>query len=254
MLTRILFFLFGVQGVAAFLSQKVVVPSLPSTALSAALDYDDIITRVDHYEVRIPKPLGVVFGENPDPYFGLVVDDVSEGLNGGKAGLRVGDQLLTVNEQVVVGKDFDTIMGMLQSEPKVLNLVMYRGPASQMFTILTNQLDEGESLYDDEDEYDEEDSQPVIMDENYESPVRIEVKEEKPLTPGDFVKAFGKLASMAAETLTADPDEGNSDTAASPPPPPKKKTGFLGIGGESVQLDGNEARGYRQEKIEPDEL
>merc|ERR1719162_982883 len=67
------------------------------------MSFDDMIERLDHYEVEVPKPMGVVFGENPDPYFGLVVDDVSEGMNGGIAGLRVGDQLLAVNEKVVAG-------------------------------------------------------------------------------------------------------------------------------------------------------
>lgn len=255
-LTRYLFFLFfSAQGATAFLSQPnqpTATLSPPPTALSMsqAMTYDDMITRVDHYEVKIPKPLGVVFGENPDPFFGLVVDDVSEGLNGGRAGLRVGDQLLAVNQQVVVGKDFDSAMNVLQSEPKVLSLMMYRGPASQLFTVLANQLEEGETIFDEEDGYGEEE---VIMDENYESPVRIEVKEQKPLTPGDFVKAFGKLGSMLGESLKADPNEGQSGDADATPPP-KKKTGFFGIGGDTVQLDGNEARGYRQEKNEQDEF
>jgi len=250
MLARFLVFLLGAQSVIAFLPQNqrsssVVLPSSFSTALSAALTYDNLVERVDHYEVAIPKPLGVVFGENPDPYFGLVVDDVSEGLNGGKAGLRVGDQLLAVNENVVVGKDFDNVMGLLQNEPATLRLIMYRGPVRQLFTVLSNQLGDDESIYDEEDEYEE--SEAVIMDENYESPVRIEVKEEKPLTAGDVFKAIGKLGSMLGETMAADPNEGA-------PPAPKKNTGFFGMGGDTVQLDGNEARGYRKEKIEPDEF
>lgn len=269
MLKFLIFLAIGAQGVGAFLSQKQnqrssgfcfdfdFSSSSPSTALSAAMTFDDMVTRVDHYEVRIPKPLGIIFGENREPYLGLKVDDVSEGMNGGKAGLKVGDQLLAINESVVVGKDFDSVMGMLQNEEK-LELVMYRGPVGQLFTILANQLEEDESIFadEDEDEYGEE-SQAVIMDENYESPVRIEVKEQKPLTAGDFGKAFLKLGSMLGETLTSDPNEGNmsDDTAAdaSSPPQPKKKTGFFGLGGDSVQLDAEEARGYRQEKIEPDE-
>lgn len=223
--------------------------STTTTALSAIqMSFDELVTLVDHYEVAIPKPLGVVFGENPDPFFGLVVDDVAEGLNGGKAGLRVGDQLMAVNENVVVGNEFDDVMGLLQNEPTTLRLVMYRGPVTQLFTVISNQFEEGESMYDDEDDEEEEE---VIMDENYESPVRIEVKEEKPLTAGDVFKAVGKLGSMFAETMAADPNEGN-DTSS--PPPPKKNTGFFGMGGDTVQLDGNEARGYRQEKIEPDEF
>jgi len=217
----------------------------------AAIGYEQLLDRVVSYEVTVPKPIGVVFGENPAPYLGLSVDDVSEGMNGGIAGLRIGDQLLAVNEKVVVGKDFDTVMNLLQNEPKNLDLLLYRGPARQLFTVLFNQLEEGESIYDDDDDYEDEDSEPVIMDESYESPVRIEVKEQKPLTPGDFVKAFGKLGSMMAETLTSEPKD-SIDTPASSSQP-KKKTGFFGIGGEAVQLDAEEARGYRREKNEPDE-
>jgi len=252
MISMIRFFIFafsGSQGVDSFISQK----QFPtSTSLSmAVLGYEDYLDRVVSYEVTVPKPIGVVFGENPDPYFGLSVDDVSEGMNGGIAGLRVGDQLLAVNEKVVVGKNFDDVMGLLQNEPKNLDLLLYRGPARQLFTVLYNQLEEGESIYDDEDVYEDEGSEPVIMDESYESPVRIEVKEQKPLTPGDFVKAFGKLGSMMAETLTspAEPKDSNDTPSSSQP---KKKTGFFGIGGEAVQLDSEEARGYRREKIDPD--
>ena len=242
MLTRFLFLLLGAQSVVAFLPQNQRAFVRPS--LCVALSYDDLVERVDHYEVSVPKPLGVVFGENPDPYFGLVVDDVAEGLNGGKAGMRVGDQLMAVNENVAVGKDFDDVMGLLQDEPATLSLIMYRGPVTQLYTVLSNSLGEDESIYEDEDDYEEE---VVIMDENYESPVRIEVKEEKPLTAGDVFKAFGKMGQMLGETLAADPNEGAA-------PPPKKNTGFFGIGGDTVQLDGKEARGYRQEKIEPDEF
>ena len=268
MLTSFLFLCISAQGVTGFLSQeharsasmiasRTSYSSTTSSLSMAAMSYDELISRVDCYEVTVPKPLGVVFGENPDPYYGLVVDDVSEGMNGGRAGFRVGDQLLAVNEQVVVGKEFDNVMGILQEDSNALNVIMYRGPVRQLYTVLSNQLDEGQSIFDDEDDYDENDidSQPVIMDENYESPVRVEVKEQKPLTPGDFVKAFGKLGSMLGDTLTSDPNEGNSDaTAASTPPPPKKKTGFFGFGTEAVQLSGEDAKGYRQEKIEPEDF
>jgi len=257
MMKSFLFLIFGAQSVVAFLPQNQhsssvgFVPSAKSSATALSLSFDDLVSRVDHYEVSIPKPLGVVFGENPDPYFGLVVDDVSEGMNGGKAGLRIGDQLMAVNENVVVGKEFDGVMDLLQSEPSTLSLVMYRGPVTQLYTVLSNQFADEGTMYDDEDDYDydDEDSQEVIMDENYESPVRIEVREEKPLTAGDVFKAIGKLGSMLGETMAADINEGNDA-----PPAPKKKSGFFGMGGETVQLDGNEARGYRQEKNKSDEF
>eukprot|EP00532_Pseudo-nitzschia_australis_P002623 CAMPEP_0168201590 /NCGR_PEP_ID=MMETSP0139_2-20121125/23798_1 /TAXON_ID=44445 /ORGANISM="Pseudo-nitzschia australis, Strain 10249 10 AB" /LENGTH=216 /DNA_ID=CAMNT_0008127177 /DNA_START=219 /DNA_END=869 /DNA_ORIENTATION=+ len=215
----------------------------------AAMSYDEMLQRVDHFEITVPKPMGVIFGENPEPYLGLVVDDVSEGMNGGRAGVRAGDQLLAINEQIVIGKDFDFTMDKLQEQPGKLNLILYRGPVTQLFTVLSNQLEDGQSMYD-EDDYGDEESEPVIMDENYESPVRVEIKEQKPLTPGDFVKAFGKLGSMLGETLTSSPEPQDPDA----PPAPKKKTGFFGIGAESVQLDGVDAQGYRREKIEPDEF
>ena len=252
MLKNFLFLLLGAQSVFAFLpqNQQPSVAFAPSVATSfstaLSLSYDDLVSRVDHYEVSIPKPLGVVFGENPDPFFGLVVDDVSEGMNGGKAGLRIGDQLMAVNENVVVGKEFDGVMDLLQSEPSTLRLIMYRGPVRQLYTVLSNQFGDDDSMYEDEEEEYEEEEE-VIMDENYESPVKVEVKEEKPLTAGDVFKVIGKLGSMLGETMAADPNEGNA-------PAPKKSTGFFGIGGETVQLDGNDARGYRQEKIKPDEF
>merc|ERR1712154_692827 len=114
---------------------------------------------------------------------------------------------------------------------------------SQLFTVITNQLKDDESLYSEGDE-----EELVIMDENYESPVRVEVKEEKPLTAGDFVKAFGKLGSMLGDTVKETLKESPSEGV---PPPPKKNSGFFGFGAEAVQLDGEDARGYRKEKIEP---
>ena len=89
-----------------------------------------------------------------------------------------------------------------------------------------NRLGEDESVRDD-DEGDE----PVIMDENYESPVKIEVKEKKTLTPGDFLKAMGKVGKMILE------DDGPKEKVE------KKKGGggFFGIGGESIQLEGDDA-------------
>mmetsp|Transcript_35428 Transcript_35428/g.85741 ORF Transcript_35428/g.85741 Transcript_35428/m.85741 type:complete len:91 (+) Transcript_35428:963-1235(+) len=89
------------------------------------------------------------------------------------------------------------------------------------------------------------------MDENYESPVQIDVSkyEDKPLTAGDFVKAIGKLGSIVAETLT---DDGNDDDSNEGPSSggsgsedkkeKKKKRGFFGIGGETIQLDGKDAK------------
>lgn len=192
-----------------------------------AVNYD---TATDvGFIVSISKPLGVVFGENREPFCGLQIDDLSEGSNGEKAGLRVGDQLLSVDGTVVVGKDFDDVMGELTSGSADLDLVFYRGNVKTLYTDLESI--QGDSIYEEEEE---EEVEAVIMDENYESPFRVEVPEEKPLTIGDFFKAGKKVAAM----LTEPKPEG--DAAAKKE---KKKTGFFGIGGEqeSFFLDGDDA-------------
>jgi PDZ domain len=211
------------------------------------------------YKATVSRPMGVIFGENPEPYLGLVVDDVSEGMNGGRAGLRRGDQLLAVDGRVVLGRDFDSVMGLLTDESSpVLVLSLYRGPVRDLYTILGNQMGEGEAIsgYDGDygDDYDDEGSAPVIMDENYESPVRIEVKEAKPLTPADFVKAIGKLGSMVAETITAPPPSAVGEASSSSEKPKRRNTGFLGFGAESIQLEGDDALGYKPEKPKPDDF
>lgn len=182
------------------------------------------------YAADVPKPLGIVFGENPDPYYGLVVDDVAEGQNGGIAGLRVGDQLMAVNGEVVVGQDFDSVMNKLVAASGRMELVLYRGPVSAMYTILTNQLGDDEWVRDD-DEGEEE----IIMDENYESPVVIEVKERKPLSPADLFKAVGKVGQIMFEQDKTPPEAKEQ----------KKKQGFFGFGAEAIQLDGDEAKGLK---------
>merc|ERR1712194_962144 len=111
----------------------------------------------------------------------------------------------------------------LKDGPSTLSLTMYRGSVEQLFAVLDNQLDEGETLYDEDDD-DDFDSLPVV-------------KDEKPL---DYAKGFRKLGGMFMDTLTNAPTDGASADA---PPPPKKKTGFFGIGGETVQLEGEEADG-----------
>jgi hypothetical protein len=179
------------------------------------------------YKTQCPKPLGIIFGENPDPYFGLVVEDVAEGRNGGRAGLKVGDQLMAVNGEVVVGKDFDSVMTTFQDSSGMLDLVLFRGPVAAMYTILGNQMGEGEFVRDDE-----EGEEEIIMDENYESPVVIEVKEKRSLTPGDFFKAAAKVGKMFMEA-----PEGPQGAKTEK----KKNQGFFGIGAEAIQLDGNDA-------------
>merc|ERR1712179_171346 len=161
-------------------------------------------------------------------------DDVELGLNGGAAGLRVGDQLVAVNGEVVIGENFDSVMNFLQSSPSPLELQFYRGNVKSLFTIVQNR-----NGFDDE----EEDEDVVVMDENYVSPVQIDVsqyqKNDDPITPGDVLNAFSKLGSNLAESAkaaaaTKNNKDGNDD---------KKGGGFFGGmfgGGETIQLDGDD--------------
>lgn len=214
----------------------------------SAVTYD-VVEEIG-FGVVVEKPMGVIFGENKDPYYGLTVDDISEGLNGARAGIRIGDQLLSVNGQVVVGKDFDSVMNILQSESKALELLLYRGPVSTLYTILSNKLGDEEDVRDEEISDDDEDSIPVIMDENYEPPV-IDIKPAKKLTPGDFFKAMQKGVSMLTEDLAStdgsNNDEDDDASAGKAAEKPKKKnTGFFGIGGDTIQLDGDDATTLKQ--------
>jgi hypothetical protein len=169
------------------------------------------------YSVAVKKPLGIVFGENPAPFDGLVVDDVEPGLNGGAAGLRVGDQLLSINGQVVIGSDFDSAMELLRnSESASLDLMLFRGPARALYTIIENR----NAIDEDEDE--EEQVEGQVFDENYESPVQVSIAEdEEPLNVADVLKGF-----FAG-------DEKKD----------KKKGGFFAgmFSEESIQLDGSDA-------------
>jgi PDZ domain len=195
------------------------------------------------YSTKCSKPLGIVFGENPDPYLGVVVDDVSEGQNGGRAGLRVGDQLMAINGQVVVGTDLESVLTLFQSIPSrdVIDLVLFRGPVSTMYTILGNQMGEDEFVRDEDgNDEDGDGEEEIIMDENYESPVVIEVKPKKSLSPADFFKAAAKVGKMLLEDTTATTTT-SADGGEAAPNEKKKNQGFFGIGAESIQLDGNDA-------------
>lgn len=195
--------------------------SSSSSSAIFAIDVEDI-EDVGYY-TSVQKPLGVVFGENAEPYSGLRVDDIEMGSQGMSSGLRVGDQLLAVNGQVMIGGSFDACMGVLQASPAKMKLLMFRGNVRDLYTIIDNR-----NLDNDDD--DGGGSEAVIMDENYESPVRIEVKEPEKL---DLMKVFNKL------TAKRDPPE----TPAPKLEAKKSGGGLFGMFGESIQLDGDEASG-----------
>ena len=179
------------------------------------------------YSVKVAKPMGVIFGENPEPFFGLSVDDVEPGLNGGSAGLRMGDQLVAVNDEIVIGDSFTAVMTALQQAESPVQLTLYRGSIKSLYTIIQNR-----------DGFEEaEPEEEVIMDENYESPVKIDISkyenQDDSISVGDVFKAFSKLAANAVP----------KDDAGSSKKDDTKKGGFLGgmFNQESIQLDGDDA-------------
>ena len=116
-----------------------------------------------------------------------------------------------------------------------LDLVLYRGPVSSLFTILSNQV--GDELW--EEENSEEETEPVVMDENYESPVKVEVVEEKPLSFGDVFSAVQKIGKNLMEESEEEKMRKQQQKQE------KKKSGFFGIGAEAIQLDGDDASGLK---------
>lgn len=199
----------------------VVRPSPSTTAITQLLAVPYEFVSGIGYQVAVEKPLGVVFGENGEPFGGLRVDDLDPEANGAKAGLKVGDQLLAVNEQSVVGDSFEIAMDSLRDAPSQLSLDLYRGNVQMLYTTLSNQPGFNEQL--------EAESEEVVMDESYESPVVVAIDDdEEPLTAGDFFKGLQKIGSSAFKG-----GEG------------EKKGGFFGgmFSGETIQLEGDDATG-----------
>jgi hypothetical protein len=196
-----------------------------TTTARFAVTYADI--QEIGYPASVARPLGVIFGENPEPFLGLVVDDVALGLNGGAAGLKIGDQLLSINGNVVIGSDFESTMDVLR-DAETLDLMLFRGPAKLLYQILQNQDTQPE-----EEEEEEDDDEGTMFDDDYESPVRVpiidEVEEDYgPLTPGDVMNAFKKVTSGLGDKVEKDGT---------------KKKGFFSsmFSDETVQLDGDDA-------------
>ena len=152
------------------------------------------------YEVTVEKPLGVVFGENRPPFSGLVVDDVEGGMNGGVAGIRVGDQLMGINGEYVVNGDFDSVMDKLRNYESPLNLVLYRGSISSLLTIAMNKNGMVEP--------EEEEEEAIVMDENYEAPIiTMEEYEDDTISvskvAGDALKSLGNMFGGGLKSITS---------------------------------------------------
>jgi PDZ domain len=154
------------------------------------------------YEATVEKPLGVVFGENRSPFNGLCIDSIAEGSNGEQAGMKVGDQLLAVNGQSVIGEDFDTAMDALRSAESPVELRLYKGLVSTLFTIVMNRGS------DDDDDFEEETSEEVVFDESYESPVVMTFDDDNDndkisvsAVAGEAVKNLGQMFGKSFSSM-----------------------------------------------------
>jgi hypothetical protein len=183
------------------------------------------------FTTSIQKPLGVVFSDNEDPYLGLVVDSVEPEMNGAAAGIKVGDQLIAVNGEAVVGESFEFVMNFLRDSSGTLDLQFYRGTVRTLYTILDN-LDAFQ---------DEDDEEEVVMDENYETSVYVEVKEEKPLSAGDV---FNALKNIGNALMEKDEETYNPSAEGA-----KEKKGLFGgmFSQETIQLEGDDATGLKRQ-------
>jgi hypothetical protein len=152
------------------------------------------------YVVMVEKPIGVVFGENRAPFKGLSIDSVESGSNGDITGLKVGDQLMAVNNKSVIGYDFDRALSLIKDAPSPVELQLYRGTIKSLFTIVINRRsDDYDPDSEQEDDYEEEgvvSDDEIVFDEDYESPVVMSAEDF-----GDDTISISGAAASAAESI-----------------------------------------------------
>ena len=181
------------------------------------------------YVVSIEKPIGVVFGENREPFKGLSIDNVESESNGDVAGLKVGDQLMAVNQKSVIGYDFDRALSVLKNAPSPVELQLYRGTIKSLFTIVINRRSDDYNPDAEEDDYEDEDAlsdEEIVFDENYESPVIMSAEEF-----GDDTISISGVATDTAKSI------GNVFS-------PEKIGGFFGkmFTQETIQLEDKDGK------------
>lgn len=104
------------------------------------------------FTVALEKPLGVILeerGENADS--GVLVESLVEDGNAASASIAPGDVLVRVNNQDVSTMDFDSVMGVIQSQPESpLSLTWSDGLGSMDIAAnLAKRLSTDEAIYAD---------------------------------------------------------------------------------------------------------
>lgn len=74
--------------------------------------------------VSVQKPLGIVLEQDED---GIIeVTDVDSSKSAGRAGVKIGDVLMAVQNASTEQVDLDSVLGFIQNGPRVINLRLKR--------------------------------------------------------------------------------------------------------------------------------
>lgn len=181
-------------------SRHIARPIQPSQIFGVGIVDLDTVSDIG-YVVTIEKPIGVVFGENRAPFNGLSIDNVESESNGDIAGLKVGDQLMAVNNKSVIGYDFDRALSLIKSAPSPVELQLYRGTIKSLFSIVVNRRsdDYNPDAAQEDDDYEEEgvvSDDEIVFDESYESPVIMSADDF-----GDDTISISGVATDAAKSI-----------------------------------------------------
>jgi C-terminal processing protease CtpA/Prc len=77
--------------------------------------------------VSVQKPLGLVLEQDPSDTNGAIaVVDIDPNGSAARAGVKVGDVLLAVQNVSVLDKELEDILGFIGGAPRVLNLRLLR--------------------------------------------------------------------------------------------------------------------------------
>lgn len=100
-----------------------------------AEDFVDSMDEANYVSVSLTKPMGIVFEENDADLGGIFIQTlVEDGVAAKENKLREGDQLVSVNDVNVYGKDFDeSLKTIVDTTTEQTRLSFFRGTAMQLY-------------------------------------------------------------------------------------------------------------------------
>ena len=95
----------------------------------------DSMDPINYVQVKLQKPMGIIFEENEGKVGGIFVVSLKEGGIAEKNGhIKAGDQLVAVNDSKVAGMTFDEALGtIVATETPETKLILFRGSAQQLY-------------------------------------------------------------------------------------------------------------------------